>query len=244
MKQWPHNYSTVQEWEAKRTVELSRIYSPYVRVTDAYADLVCEIVDVIGKKKPKSVQGVVVRDLLGDIFDALYEARRVILTGKCSIAYPLGRRVFESVSLMALCILDEKCAAKWHSGAEIPNSEVRRKLGAHPLGEDEKSMKDLYRFFSGGAHPNRDLIPRRFLGEGNEFTLGAVPKPSMALVTEYCMIHLRHFYCDLVDPASPDFGKRYLHVADAAQKLQAQLETNFERLAKEERAMYASDKGK
>src|SRR5438105_15147977 len=76
MKQWPHNYSTVQEWEAKRTVELSRIYSPYVRVTDAYADLVCEIVDVIGKKKPKSVQDVVVRDLLGDIFDALYEARR------------------------------------------------------------------------------------------------------------------------------------------------------------------------
>jgi hypothetical protein len=55
---------------------------------------------------------------------------------------------------------------------------------------------------------------------------------------------LLHFYCDLVDAACPDFGKRYLHVADAAQKLQAQLETNFERLAKEERAMYTSAKGK
>jgi len=49
MKQSPHNYAAVQEWEAKRTMELSRIYSPYIRVTDACANLVCEIVDAIGK---------------------------------------------------------------------------------------------------------------------------------------------------------------------------------------------------
>ena len=56
---------------------------------------------------------------------------------------------------------------------------------------------------------------------------------------------LLHFYCDTVDAASPDFGKRYLQVADAAQKIQAQLESNFERLAKdwntpEEDAAWAS----
>jgi hypothetical protein len=37
---------------------------------------------------------------------------------------------------------------------------------------------------------------------------------------------------------------KYVYVPDAAQKLQAQLESNFERLAKAERARYASGKAK
>ena len=103
-----------------------------------------------------------------------------------------------------------------------------------------------------GDTPNRDLIPLRFLGDGNQFTLGAIPQPSLALVTEYCMIHLRlwfwftalllHFYCDLVDAALADFGGNYLKVADTAQKLQIELQRNYQRLLKEEQARVASSK--
>src|SRR5437016_1527151 len=99
------NYCTVQEWDKKRSIDLARTYKPYVQVTDAYAELVCQIVGVIGVEKTKSVQDVVVRDLLADTFDALHEARRIILTGKCGVAYPLARRAYESLSLLTLCTL-------------------------------------------------------------------------------------------------------------------------------------------
>jgi hypothetical protein len=85
-------FATIQEWDAKRTAELSEKYKPYIQITDAYADLVCETVRIIGDFKPKSVQDIVVRDLAADVFDALHESRKVILTGKCNTAYPLGRR--------------------------------------------------------------------------------------------------------------------------------------------------------
>jgi len=224
------------------------MFKPYLQVTDAYADLVCEIVDVIGTQKPSCTQDIVVRDLLADVFDSLVEARRIILTGKCSTAYPVARRVYESLSLMVLCALDPKIADKWHSGCEIRNAEVRRELAKHPFGEAEDATRRLYTFFTLGAHPNRGLIPRRFLGEDNEFVLGSVGAPSLALVTEYCTIHLRmwfwfvavllHHYKRLVEAAKTDFGRRYLHVADVAQKLQPELDRNYERLLCEEQARY------
>jgi hypothetical protein len=246
MNAFDGNYLTVLEWDAKRTAELSEKYKPYVQVTDAYAELVCEIVDVIGTIKPKTVQDIVVRDLLADVFDALHESRRIILTGKCDMAYPLARRAFESISLMVLCVLDGKYADKWQSGAEIKNAEVRRELAKHPFGETEESTKHLYKIYSSGTHVNRNFIPRRFLGEGNQFVLGSIPMPSIALVTDYCTNHLRmwfwftavliYFFHDLVDPSRPDFGKRYLHVAEIAQHLIKELERNFHRLLKLEQA--------
>jgi len=244
-----HNYAAVIEWDEKRTREISGMLKPYLQVTDAYADLICEIVDVIGTEKPASTQDIVVRDLLADVFDALVEARRIILMGKCSTAYPIARRVYESLSLMALCVLDSKIADQWHSGQEIANRVVRKELAKHPLGEPEDDTKKLYKFFTIGAHPNRDLIPRRFLGEGNEFVLGSVCAPNLVLVTEYCAIHLRmwfwftvmllHHYQHLVDAAKPDFGTRYLHVADRAQRLQAEFDRNYDRLLHEEQSRHA-----
>jgi hypothetical protein len=74
-----HDYNTVVEWDEKRTRELSRMFKPYVDVTDAYANLVCEIVNVIGTVSPTDLQDIVIRDLLADIFDSLHEARRIIL---------------------------------------------------------------------------------------------------------------------------------------------------------------------
>lgn len=218
---------------------------PYVRITDEYADLICEIVDVIGSVKPDDLQDVVVRDLLADVFDSLHEARRIILTGKCSVAYPVARRVYESLSLMVACNFSSAFASRWHSGKEIPNADVRRELARHPLGEAEESTNKLYKFFCLGTHPNRDLVPRRFLGEGNQFVLGAVGVPSLFLVAEYCMIHLRmwfwftavlsHRYHTHVDEVSPNFGERYLRTADVAQKVQGELDRHSRRLLQEEK---------
>lgn len=239
-----YNFATIQEWDAKRTAELSKMYKPYIQITNAYADLVCEIVSIIGNFKPKSLQDKVVRDLAADVFDALHESRKVILTGKCNTAYPLGRRAYESLSLMALCNLDSKIAERWQSGEELSNSLVRRELAKHPFGETEESTKKLYKFYSSASHTNRNFIPFRFLGEGNKFVLGAIPVPSLALVTDYCTTNLRMWfwftamlaftYCEIIDPVQLDFGKRYLHVAREAEALQKQLEENFERLVKEE----------
>jgi hypothetical protein len=92
---------------------------PYIRATDAYADLVCEIVDVIGTVKPDDLQDIFVRDLLADVFDSLHEARRIILTGKCNIAYPLARRVYECLSLLVACIL---CRG-------VPGRSIRERRG-------------------------------------------------------------------------------------------------------------------
>lgn len=242
------DYRTVLECDQKRTNELSRMFKPYVEVTDAYAELVCEIVSIIGDTKPVSLQDVVIRDLLSDVFDALHEARRIILTGKCSIAYPLARRVYESLSLMTASVLNPAVAAKWHAGKEISNADVRKELAKHPLGETEESTKWLYNFFCIATHPNRDLVQRRFLGEGNQFVLGAIGVPSLYLVTEYCMIHLRmwfwftavliHHYHSIVVSRSSHFGGRYLKVAHVAQKIQAELNRHLDRLLNEEKQTY------
>jgi hypothetical protein len=167
------------------------------------------------------------------------------------VAYPIARRVYESLLLMVVCVLNPKFAVRWHSGSEIGNAEVRRELAKHPLGESEQSTKQLYNFFCLGTHPNRELIPRRFLGEGNEFVLGQVGTPSFYLVTEYCRVHLRmwfwftavllHRYHDMIDGADRTFGLRYLRAADAAQKIQSELERHLDRLLAEEKEEYAKN---
>ena len=75
---------------------------------------------------------------------------------------------------MVLCCFDPAIAEKWDSGVQIPNQEVRKKLASHPMGESEDSMREVYRFFSDAAHPNRDIIPGRYLGDGNKFVLASV----------------------------------------------------------------------
>jgi hypothetical protein len=76
MNQRLHNYTTVQQYDEKRTQELTYRFKPYIQITNAYAQLVCGIVDAIGTEKPKDIQDIVVRDLLSDVFDTLHEARR------------------------------------------------------------------------------------------------------------------------------------------------------------------------
>jgi hypothetical protein len=103
------------------------------------------------------------------------------------VAYPLARRAYESLSLLVACVLEPKLADRWIAGTQIGNAEVRRVLAAHPMGEKETQTRELYDFFSKSTHPNRNTIAYRFLGEGNEFVLGAIGTPSLALLTDYAL---------------------------------------------------------
>ncbi|GEM_PF-1404919 len=183
-------YDRLKEYEATRQTELTELAEPYVYVTDLYGALLCRLVAVLGVVPPKGVQDHVVRDLMADAFDFLHESRSVLLKGKVDVAYPLIRRAYESISLMVLCQLDEKYAAKWQSGKQIQNSVVRKELSKHPMGESEKELKELYKFFSMASHPNRELVSHRYLGDGNQSILGSVDKPNLVLIADYCMKHL------------------------------------------------------
>ena len=124
---------------------------------------------------------------MADVFDFLNEARPLIIRGKLEIAYPLARRAYKSLSLMVACHLNSKLADKWIAKKQIGNAEVRRVLGTHPMGEQEDRMQEAYSFFSKTTHPNRTHLARRFLGEGNEFVLGAVGVPSLTLLADYAL---------------------------------------------------------
>ena len=98
---------------------------------------------------------------------------------------PLARRAYESLSLLVACELEPKLADRWMAGKQIGNAEVRRVLAAHPMGEPEAGTRKLYNFFSKTTHPNRSHMAHRYLGEGNEFVLGAIGRPSLALLADY-----------------------------------------------------------
>ena len=238
-------YSRLAEYEKLRFVELSRMFAPYVEVTDDYGDLLCRVTVMLGRTPPANLQDKVVRDLIADTFDFLYESRSLVLKNKCTLAYPLARRAYESLSLMVLCCLDKEYSQKWHSGAEISHGEVRRELAKHPLGEAEPKTKELYKFFSSAAHPNREFIPERFLGEGNEFALGSVMLPPLTLITDYCLKLLSlwfwfagitfHQYRETIMLHDNNLGSRYMLVADRAEQIANSLLENLKRLIEEDR---------
>lgn len=212
-------FSQLPEFEATRLREISVMAEPYIEITDRYARLISRLVSFLGFLPPKDDQDRVIRDLLSDIFDFLYEGRALILGGKLSIAFPLARRAYESLSLLHLCTLEPKWATKWQAGKQIGNGEIRKALGAHPMGESEAEMQDLYKFFSEATHPNRSLIPHRFLGEGNEYVLGLIGKPDLYFVVDYCSKHLElwhwlastvsFFYRESIGPADGAYFNEY-----------------------------------
>jgi hypothetical protein len=245
-------YHKLPDYELSRQNSLRKMFTPYIRVTDDYGRLICSAVDILGGLPSTSVQDRVVRDLLSDVFDFLYEARRIIMSGQCATAYPLLRRAFESLSLMVVCTFDSAVAERWHSGVQIPNRDVRNKLAAHPMGESEASMREAYAFFSDVAHPNRLIIPGRHLGDGNEFVLASIMMPDLCLVTEYCHRHLQlwfwfaaavsHHYADLLHERDTEYHSDYHQAAQAAQVTAPILQSEFNRLLKEAQAANANDR--
>ena len=193
-KEANEQYNLIQYYMEIRRKELSKMFDPYIKVTDRYGRLIARVTLLLGSIKPTSKQDSVIRDLMADVFDFLYDSRTLILSGKLTVAYPLARRAYESLSLLALCIIDPDWAKKWDKGKKINNSDIRRELAKHPLGESEVTTKELYDFFCTAGHPNRGLIPQRFLGEGNRFVLGAVAMPDLVLSTHYCQKHLNLWF--------------------------------------------------
>ena len=188
------NYQDLAQYSETRFQELSRLFEPYVTVTDAYGQILCRICNCLGITPTTGTQDAVVRDLMADVFDFLLESRAMILQGKLPIAYTLLRRAYESLSLMAVCSQDEQYADRWETGKEISNGEVRQRLAELPFRESAEKTRELYRFLSKAAHPNRDLVPHRFLGQGNRFVLGSIGHPDLVLVSDFAYRHLQLWY--------------------------------------------------
>jgi hypothetical protein len=237
------HYLALETYSEVRKKEISGMLGAYIEVTDNYGKLISRLVLLLGKHHPKDSQDIVVRDLMSDVFDSLYESRKLILSGKLHVAFPLARRAFESLSLLHICSLKETWAEKWRKGRKISNSVIRKELAAHPLGGSEERMKEHYNFFCDATHPNRELIPRRFLGEGNHFVLGVIGKPNLTMITEYCMSNLEmwswmtkivsYFYRDTIKNFDNEYFKPYSHVNKSMEEIYISLGENFNRLLKE-----------
>lgn len=197
----PDQYAKLSEYAELREGEIRPILRPYLEVTDRYGRLMSRLSNHIGKHAPNSVQDTVVRDLMADVFDFLYEVRPFILRGQTLLAYPLARRAYESLSLLVVCVLKESAAEKWAAGKKIKNEEVRKALGNNPMGESDEELREFYRFFCDMTHPNRATIAYRYLGDGNEFVFGAIGMPDLVMIADYCRKHLElwHWFCPVVE---------------------------------------------
>jgi hypothetical protein len=208
--------------------------------------LVGRIVWVLGSVAPADVQDSVVRDLVADTFDFLLAWRRAILEAQLSVGYPLGRRAYESLSLLSVCAQDTAVAARWYKGAQIGNADIRSALARLPFRESEADLRELYRFFSKGSHPNRDLIPERYPGAGNDFVLGSIGRPDLLLLIDHCLNLLRmwfwfgaaagYFYRRRIDAQDPEWGRDYLREAKRAEEIAVELTNEFNRLLGERSA--------
>jgi len=198
---------------------------------------------VLGSRPPESRQESIVRDLTADVFDFLYEWPRPLFEGRLHVAFPLGRRAYESLSLLSACYQDPAIAERWDHGKQIGNAEVRRTLAKLPYPEPEDELRALYRFFSEGTHPNRALVPERFLGDGNDYVLGSIGQPELVLVVEHCihLIGMWYWYgafvsfanSELLSKTDPTYAKDYFSTAERAVKTKKWLAENFSRLLEE-----------
>ena len=193
-KESQRTYAELTEHAERRSKELAPMLQPYIEVTDRYGELVCHIALALGQTPPSNKRDVVLRDLMADVFDFLYEGRNLVIKGKLEIAYPLARRAYESLSLMVACFQHPPIADRWSAGKKINNSEVRKLLAEHPAGEPEHMTEELYKFFSEASHPNRDLVAHRFLGDGNEFVLGSIGRPNLTMLADYALKTLDLWY--------------------------------------------------
>ncbi len=155
----------------------------------------------------------------------------------------LARRAYESLSLLHWCAIDSKAAEDWAKGKKIKNQDVRKALAAHPAGEPEAELRELYKFFSGLSHPNREMIAFRGLGEGNKYVFGSIGRPELIVLADYCMKHLElwfwfcptvaYFYRELVFRRDPTFHDAHNNTRANAQEVTKWLAEQYNRLLEE-----------
>ena len=107
-------------------------------------------------------------------------------------------------------------------------------------------MGDLYKFFSKGTHPNRELIAERFLGDGNEFVLGSIGVPELVFVIDQCMYLVDMWFWfgaltavvarEELAKTDPSFGREYLATATQAAEIKKWLGQSFDKLLQERQA--------
>jgi hypothetical protein len=237
-------YTDLTKFAEVRSRELLALLAPYVDITDRFGEVLCRIVAVLGIVPPTSPRDATARDLIADVFDFLYEARTLIIKGKLEIAYPLARRAYESLSLFVAFEFEPKLADQWATGKQVGNAQVRRVLAAHPLGEKETQTRELYDFFSKTTHPNHSHMARRYLGEGNEFVLGAIGVPSLAMLADYALKSLNLWfwfaasvtftYHDVLFQIDPELLNAYRETTEAAKPVAAWLQKQFNLVLAEE----------
>lgn len=243
------HYDSLQLYADTRTKEISEMSVPFVKITDRYGRLISRVTLILGGIKPQNTQDKVLRDLLADIFDCLYESRFLIMASKLNVAFPIARRAYESLSLMSLCAIDKSWAEKWQKGQKIGNAIIRKELGKHPMGEQEEDLKKLYNFFCLATHPNRELIPFRFLGEGNQYVLGAIGQPNLLMVCDYCIKILEmwywftamvsYLYREKIAEVDKAYSDSYMQTAKEAQNVKQWLVENFNNLLKKEKEFWS-----
>lgn len=237
-------YHRLKDYAETRFSELSKIFQDEIEVLMEYEELICLATVILGSYPPKDITDRSIRDLFADVFDFLYISRRLILEGYVSTAFPLLRRAFESNPLIQYFMLLPNKTIKWDKGKQISNAEIRKYLDSHPMGQSEKAMKDLYVFFSGATHPNREYIPTRFLGEKNQFVLGAIGVPSLLVVADYIyrLIELwfwlaaliSYHYREIFRSADKKYMNDYMKVANKAKKVSEELLTSKRELWEKE----------
>lgn len=237
-------YHRLKDYAETRFSELSKIFQDEIEVLMEYEELICRATVILGSYPPKDITDRSIRDLFADVFDFLYISRRLILEGYVSTVFPLLRRAFESNSLIQYFMLLPNKVIEWDKGKQISNAEIRKYLDSHPMGQSEKAMKDLYVFFSGATHPNREYIPTRFLGEKNQFVLGAIGVPSLLVVADYIyrLIELwfwlaaliSYHYREIFRSADKKYMDDYMKVANKAKKVSEELLTSKRELWEKE----------
>jgi hypothetical protein len=251
IKEAQEAYLELKEYDATRSREISEMLGPYIEVTDRYGELICYLTLKIGKIQPRSDLDVAIRDLMADVFDFLYETRPLILKGMTFVAYPMARRAYESLSLLVACHFDENVSRRWISGQQISNAEVRRVLDKNPMGEQENLTKELYSFFSRASHPNRGMVAHRHLGDGNEFVLGAIGVPSLAMLADHALrilqlwfwfgAFLGYIHLDLIKE-DPSFSQFYKSNSAKAESVGSWLIAQYNKILAEEKAAYENER--
>jgi len=244
-------YRKIPYFAETRRKELSIILNRVISLAHSYGSLVARAVWALGNVPPKSRQDVVVRDLIADVFDFLYEWPRPLLEGRLHVAFPLARRAYESLALLAACFQDASIAERWDQGEQIGNAEIRKALSKMPFPESEESLKDLYKFFSKATHPNRDLIAERFLGDGNRFVLGSITQSGLLLVLDHSMhlVDMWFWFGSVVgfiakeplEESDPSFFKDYFATARKAAEIKKWLGESFNKLLEKEQASLRTD---
>ena len=74
------------------------------------------------------------------------------------VSFPLFRKAFESISLLAACAVDAGLAETWASGKEVPNVKVRQRLSNDPIQEPLESTRELYRYFGSWDRSRKPIV--------------------------------------------------------------------------------------